>query len=271
MSTFEIHDPADEPQISLAPEDLADELPEELQSPEDIAARTAQAEADKQAEIDRKAEETNSVINKFAGILKVIEDSPSPQRQAAPEQAPQLPPQPTQEQINEWNDKLRELQVTNPLQYATMMREGAVEEAQRRILSQSGGIISSSAKGFVKDFKSEKKGSSPFYDQIAKRFDVEVKDLPAQAILQMSDEQRDREFTRRWKAAAGDFYEENAKPTQTLATTASRGTSMAPSSGTRNNRPKVVELSDGEKLSLLRALGKDKAKVEIAKIEYGLA
>lgn len=267
MTEFEIHDPADEPQISLATEE---DLPEELQSPEDIAARAAQAEADKQAEADRKAEETNSVINKFAGILKVIEESPSPQRQAAPE-APQLPPQPTEAQINEWNDKLRELQVTNPLQYATMMREGAVEEAQRRILSQSGGIISSSAKGFVKDFKSEKKGSSPFYEQISKLFDAEVKDLPAQAILQMTDEQRDREFSRRWKAAAGEFYEEHAKPTQTLATTASRGTSMAPSSGTRNNRPKVVELSDGEKLSLLRALGKDKAKVEIAKIEYGLA
>ena len=268
MSTFEIHDPADEPQISLAPEE--DALPDELLSPEELQARQSEIDAAKQAEADKKAADTNAVIDKFAGILKVIEDSPSPKRETTPHETTPQPQQPTAQQIQEWDDKLRELQVTNPTQYAALMREGAVQEAERRILGQAGGVIESSAKGFIRDFKADKKGDSRFYDQIVKKFDVEMQDLPSQAILQMNDEQREREFKRRWNSAAGEFFEANAKPTQTLATTASRGTSMAPSSGNRGNRQKVTELTDGEKIALLRALGKDKAKAEIARIEYGL-
>ena len=268
MSTFEIHDPADEPQISLAPEE--DTLPDELLSPEELQARQAEIDAAKQAEADKKAADTNAVIDKFAGILKVIEDSPSPKRETTPHETTPQPQQPSAQQIQEWDDKLRELQVTNPTQYAALMREGAVQEAERRILGQAGGVIESSAKGFIRDFKADKKGDSRFYDQIVKKFDVEMQDLPSQAILQMNDEQREREFKRRWNSAAGEFFEANAKPTQTLATTASRGTSMAPSNGNRGGRQKVVELTDGEKIALLRALGKDKAKAEIGRIEYGL-
>ena len=268
MSTFEIHDPADEPQISLAPEE--DTLPDELLSPEELQARQSEIDAAKQAEADKKAADTNAVIDKFAGILKVIEDSPSPKREESRSETVVQPQQPTPQQIQEWDDKLRELQVTNPTQYAALMREGAVQEAERRILGQAGGVIESSAKGFIRDFKADKKGDSRFYDQIVKKFDVEMQDLPSQAILQMNDEQREREFKRRWNSAAGEFFEANAKPTQTLATTASRGTSMAPSNGNRGGRQKVVELTDGEKIALLRALGKDKAKAEIARIEYGL-
>lgn len=268
MSTFEIHDPADEPQISLAPEE--DTLPDELLSPEELQARQAEIDAAKQAEADKKAADTNAVMDKFAGILKVIEDSPSPRREEPRSETAPQPQQPSAQQIQEWDDKLRELQVTNPTQYAALMREGAVQEAERRILGQAGGVIESSAKGFIRDFKADKKGDSRFYDQIVKKFDVEMQDLPSQAILQMNDEQREREFKRRWNSAAGEFFEANAKPTQTLATTASRGTSMAPSSGNRGGRQKVTELTDGEKIALLRALGKDKAKAEIARIEYGL-
>ena len=268
MSTFEIHDPADEPQISLAPEE--DTLPDELLSPEELQARQAEIDAAKQAEADKKAADTNAVIDKFAGILKVIEDAPSPKREERHHETAPQPQQPSAQQIQEWDDKLRELQVTNPTQYAALMREGAVQEAERRILGQAGGVIESSAKGFIRDFKADKKGDSRFYDQIVKKFDVEMQDLPSQAILQMNDEQREREFKRRWNSAAGEFFEANAKPTQTLATTASRGTSMAPSNGNRGGRQKVVELTDGEKIALLRALGKDKAKAEIARIEYGL-
>jgi len=270
---YEIHDPADlgDPSISLTedPNDPGD-LPEELLTEEDKQARAAEEQARRDEAAAKKAQETEDVIGKFKGLLDVLQEAPARPAAAPAEAAPQLPPQPTQEQINEWNDKLREMQVTNPLQYAAMMREGTVQEAMQRIISQSGGVIASSAKGFVREFKADKKGESRFYEQIVKKFDEEMSDLNPQAILQMSDEQRSREFSRRWNAAAGDFYEKNTKPVQTLATSASRGTSMAPSSGARNNRPRVVELTDGEKMALVRAMGKDKAKAEIARIEYGL-
>jgi len=269
MSAFEIQDPADEQPISLADPEEQD-LPDELLSPEELAERQARLDADAKAAADKKAEETSSVIEKFSGILKVLEESPSPRHQAAPDPQQQQPQQPSQEQINEWNDKLRELQVTNPVQYAAMMREGAVEEATRRIMGQAGGVIDSAGEGFIARFKSDKKGESRFFNQIEKLFDKEMADLPARNLLQMDTAQRKLELGRRWKAAAGEFFEANAKPTQTLSVSASRGTSVAPSNGGRTGREKVASLSDGEKIALLRALGKDKAKAEIARIEYGL-
>ena len=265
MDTFEIHDPADEPQISLT-EPVTDDLPEELLSQEEKDERAAAAEAEAKAEADRKAAETNAVIEKFSGILKVLEDAPAPRSAAPPPEQPQQPQPPTQAQIDEWNDKLRELSVTHPLEYQRLTQQ----MAEQRILSQAGPILESAGEGFIERFKSEKKGESRFFAQIEKLFEQEMSDLPPQALLQMNSQQRKAELTRRWKAAAGEFFENNAKPTQQLATTASRGTSVAPSAGSRNGRQKVLELTDGEKVALLRALGKEKAKAEIARIEYGL-
>ena len=272
MSTFEIQDPADEQPISLAddPNDPGD-LPEELLTAEEIQAREDEKKAEADAASAKKAAETEEVIGKFKGIFEALQEAPSPRRSEPQEVVPQLPPQPTKEQIDQWNDQLRELQVTDPLRYAAMMREGAIQEAERRILSQAGGVIDSAGEGFIERFKSEKKGESRFFAQIDKLFDKELADLPARSLLQMTTEQRKSELTRRWKAAAGEFFEANAKPTQQLATSASRGTSVAPSGGGRNTRQKVVELSDGEKIALLHGLGKEKAKAEIARIEYGLA
>lgn len=284
MSTtdFEIQEP--DAQSSAQPIDPFEneEVPESLLSEEERAERQRLLDEEKAATEARKAEETQALLDKFKGFVGVLEEAPA--RQAPAEAAPQLPPQPTQAQIDEWNDKLRELSVTNPLQYAAMLREGAIEEAQRRIMGQAGGVIEGAAQGFIERFKSEKKGESRFFNQIEKLFDKEVSDIPAQAMLQMSAAQRKAEMTRRWKAAAGEFFESNAKPAQHLPTSGSSGgRSVAPSNGNRR-REKEVELTDGEKVALMRSFtmgktpgtpgydeAKKKALNEVAKIEYGMA
>lgn len=284
MTQFEIHDQESDAIPASLADPVEDALPDELLSPEEIEARNTAASAAIEDEKRRKDEATAATIEKFAGILKVIEDSPSPQPRTPIQETVAQPQQPTAEQVKEWDDKLRELQVTNPTQYAALMREGAVQEAERRILSQAGGVLESAGEGFIERFKSDKKGESPFYAQIEKIFATEMSDIPPQQLLQMSPDQRKTEMTRRWNAAAGIFFEKNAKPTQTLATTASRGTSMSPSSGNRGTRQKVTELSDGEKVALMRGFtggkkvgtpeydaAKKRALSELAKIEYGIA
>jgi hypothetical protein len=249
------------------------DLPDELLTDEEKAERQRLVDEEAAAAKERKDAELQANLDKFKVFSETLADAVT--RQAAPPQpaptVPQLPPQPTQEQIDKWNDQLRELQVTNPLQYAAMMREGAVEEAQRRILAGAGGVLDGAAEGFVERFKSTKKGESQFFAQIEKLFDAEIADITPQQLLAMTPDQRKAEFGRRWKAAAGDYFERNAKPVQHLPTSGSSGgRSVAPSSGGRK-REKVQELTDGEKLALYRALGKEKALKEIASIEYGLA
>ena len=267
MSSTEFEIP--DPELAADP----GEVPDELLTDEEKAERQRAAdEAAEQAKVAREAD-LQANLDKFKVFSETLADAVT--RQANPPApaptVPQLPPQPTKEQIEEWNDKLRELSVTNPLQYAAMLREGAVEEAQRRILAGAGGVLDGAIEGFVERFKSGKKGESRFFEQIEKLFDAEISDISPQQMIAMSPEQRKAELSRRWKAAAGDYFEQNAKPVQHLPTSGSNGgRSVAPSAGGRR-REKVTELTDGEKVALVRALGKDKALKQIAEIEYGIA
>ena len=279
---FEIQDPDQLPSSVVDPE--PEEVPESLLSEDEKAERQRLLDEEKAAAQARKEEETQALLDKFKGFVGVLEEAPARQAQAPVEAAPALPPQPTKEQIDEWNDKLRELSVTEPLRYAALIREGAIEEAQRRIMGQAGGVIEGAAQGFIERFKTDKKGESRFFNQIEKLFDKEVSDIPAQAMLQMTPDQRKAELGRRWKAAAGEFFESNAKPVQHLPTSGSSGgRSIGPSSG--NRRPeKLGELEDGSKKAIMRAFtdgkkvgspeyenAKKRAVAEVARIEYGQA
>jgi hypothetical protein len=246
--------------------DLFDLETEEPEAPPELTQEGKDAAAAEAREA--KEAETQATLDKFKAFASVVEQTNLQPRQEEQPRQEQLTPA----QRKEIGEKLQELSLTDPAKYAEVMLNQATQQAYQQIARDAQPLIEATTKRFIKDFKIERAADDKFFKEVSPKFDEEVKDLTSQALLNMGEAAREKELTRRWKAAKADVLDSKVEKAQSRAPfgSAGGGTSVGPSPG-RGEKVKVVTLEDTDKRRILSNCGGDvdRAKKLIASIEYG--